>query len=298
MDVGAALAAVRSSGTILEGLRAGERLEDAARGADAGALDLLAAATIDPDPITAVAAVRALGAHGGSQAAAHLVALLDDDRPHVAEHAVEALGGVPPHPAGIPPLVRRCAQGGFAGMLAQRTLERWASSAPDAVHAGVAAAVPSEQDPEARARLVETVGLAPSPAALRLLTEVAGDDGEAGVVRAAALAALGDLLADPGCRAAPDAAAARAILESVAGSADSTSPTTPDGPERLGRVRRVARAGRHARPVRRHRPRPDPRGSRRPHRGAALPPRRRRRHPAPLRPGRHRRHRHPARAPR
>ena len=31
MDVGAALAAVRSSGTILDGLRAGEMLEGAAR---------------------------------------------------------------------------------------------------------------------------------------------------------------------------------------------------------------------------------------------------------------------------
>ncbi len=126
MDVGAALAAVRSSGSILEGLRAGERLEDAARGSGPGAVDLLVAATADPDPITAVAAVRALGAAGGAQAADHLVALLADDRAHVAEHAVEALGDVPPQPAGVEPLVWRCAQGGFPGVLAQRTLERWA----------------------------------------------------------------------------------------------------------------------------------------------------------------------------
>ncbi len=233
MNVGAALAAVRSSGTILEGLRAGERLEDAARGgadrSSSRVVDLLVAATADPDPITAVAAVRALGAIGGAPAAHHLVALLGDDRAHVAEHAVEALGDVDPHPAGIADLVRRCAQGGFTGMLAQRTLERWAVTAPDAVHAGLASALPSERDPGARARLVETVGLVPRPTALRLLTEVAGDDGEAAVVRAAALAAMGDLLADPGCRVAPDAAAARATLGSVAGSPEPAGPTGSTG---------------------------------------------------------------------
>ncbi len=226
MDVGAALAAVRSSGSILEGLRAGERLEDAARGADARDVDHLVSATADPDPITAVAAVRALGAAGGAQAADHLVALLRDDRGHVSEHVVEALGDVPPQAAGVAPLVWRCAQGTFAGMLAQRTLERWGAAAPDAVHAGVAAALRSERDPDARARLVETVGLVPSPAALELLTEVAGDDGEAVAVRAAALAALGDLLADPGCRAAPGAAAARATLGSVAAAPE---PPEPEG---------------------------------------------------------------------
>ena len=221
MDVGAALAAVRSSGTILEGLRAGEALEDAARKAversAPRAVDLLVAATVDPDPITAIAAVRALGAHGAAPAAAHLVTLLDDDRGHVAEHAVEALGEVAPQPAGIPDLVQRCAQGGFAGMLAQRTLERWAVTTPDAVIGGATAALAIEREPGARARLVETVGLVPSPAALQPLTDVALDDGEGVEVRAAAVAALGDLLADPGCRTAPDAAAARAALDSVAG---------------------------------------------------------------------------------
>ena len=101
-------------------------------------------------------------------------------------------------------------------MLAQRTLERWSHTAPDAVHAGLAAALSLERETGARTRLVETVGLAPSAASLRLLTGVAGDQGEAGQVRAAALAALGDLLSDPGCRAAPDAAAARAALDLVA----------------------------------------------------------------------------------
>ena len=175
MDVGAALAAVRSSGTILDGLRAGERLEGAAREAGRtaapGAVGMLTTATADADPVAAIAAVRALGAHGGARATDHLVALLADDRPHVAEHAVEALGEVAPRTAAVAPLVRRCAAGGFPGMLAQRTLERWAATAPDAVRDELAAASTSERDPAARARLVETVGLVPGPGALGLLRQ-------------------------------------------------------------------------------------------------------------------------------
>ena len=69
------------TGTVLEGLRAGERLEHLARGCGPADLDLLEANTSDPDPITAVAAVRALGVQGSVRAAEHLVTLLDDDRP-------------------------------------------------------------------------------------------------------------------------------------------------------------------------------------------------------------------------
>ncbi|KRE62872.1 glycosyltransferase [Nostocoides sp. Soil756] len=219
MHVGAALSAVRSSETILEGLRAGQHLEELARRGDAADVDLLVAATADPDPITAVAAVRALGAHGSAEAGAHLVILLEDDRADVAEHAVAALGGVAPQPDAVTPLVRRCAAGGFTGMLAQRTLETWAVHAAAAVLDGLAAALASEHDPSARARLVETAGLVPGPAGLPLLTRASLDDAEAPAVRAAALSALGDLLADPsghGPTDAPALRAARAALAAVA----------------------------------------------------------------------------------
>ena len=206
-DVGAALAAVRSAGTILEGLRAGERLEQVARGSGADAVPVLEAATADSDPITAVAAVRALGAQGSDRAAGHLVALLGDARPHVAEHAVEALGGVAPHPEAVVPLARRCAEGGFSGMLAQRTLESWGQADPEAVLGALVSALASEHDPAARARLVESAGPAsPGLAGPSVLTRIANDHAEAASVRAAALAALGDLLAEPGCRDHPDTA--------------------------------------------------------------------------------------------
>ena len=195
MDVDAALAAVRSSATLLEGMRAGERLEVAARGVSGGDVDDLVAGPGDADPMTAIAAVRALGAQGGAQAARHLVALLDDDRAYVAEHAVEALGGVVPHVPGLSRLARYVADGGFTGMLAQRTLEAWAVALPDAVHDALAAVLASESDTRARARLVESVGLVPGPAATRLLLRARGDDTEAAEVRAAAQAALDDELA-------------------------------------------------------------------------------------------------------
>ncbi len=200
MDVVAALATVRSSPTILEGMRAAELLDVAARTASGHDVDVLVAGTGDADPVTAIAAVRALGAQGGAQAARHLVALLDDDRAYVAEHTVEALGGVVPHVPGLSPLVRYVADGGFTGMLAQRTLEAWAVALPDAVHDALAAALTSQGDSGARARLVETVGLVPGPAATRLLLRVRGDDTEAAEVRAAAQAALDD---EPATEPAP-----------------------------------------------------------------------------------------------
>src|SRR4051794_6328386 len=70
--------------------------------------------------------------------------------------------------------------------------------------------VPSAPTVASGQRLVETVGLVRSPGALRLLTQVATDDGEAAVVRAAALAGPGGLPAHPRCRGLPHAGAARA----------------------------------------------------------------------------------------
>lgn len=243
MHVGAALSAVTSSGSILEGLRAGERLEDLARGCGPDDLALLVTSTSDDDPLTAVAAVRALGAEGGARAAEHLVHLLDDDRADVAEHAVEALRGVAPRPEAVTPLVRRVADGGFTGMLAQRTLETWSAAAPTAVLDGLVAALATTPGAPPRTRLVETVGLVPGPAGLGLLIRVAVDDAEATVVRAAALAALGDLLGEPWARdtaGATDAVAARTALDTLAAS---------DGP--LARVAARARADAHLAPAER-----------------------------------------------
>ena len=106
MDVRAALTDVRSCATILDGMRAGERLEDVARSAGPEVVDQLVDATKDPDPLTAIAAVHALGAHGSAAAGEHLATLLDDERAHVAEHAIDALSGVVPQVTALERLVR------------------------------------------------------------------------------------------------------------------------------------------------------------------------------------------------
>lgn len=155
MDIRAALTDVRSSATILDGMRAGERLEDVARSAGPEVVDQLFVATKDPDPITAIAAVHALGAHGSAAAGAHLVSLLDDARAHVAEHAIDALFGVAPQTAALERMVRHCAEGGFPGMLAARTLERWFATCADAVEHAITVGLTSERDEAARARLEE-----------------------------------------------------------------------------------------------------------------------------------------------
>ena len=64
-------------------------------------------------------------------------------------------------------------------MLAQRTLEQWSAGAPEHVAVGLEAALLGVAEPEARARVVETLGLVPArrrrPAAA---ASIAGDAGE------------------------------------------------------------------------------------------------------------------------
>jgi glycosyltransferase involved in cell wall biosynthesis len=84
------------------------------------------------------------------------------------------------------------ADGGFPGMLAQRTLERWGLNTPEHVALCLECALKQVADPDARARLVETVGRAPGPIPEQLLRCVALDPREGAAARAAAIEALGD----------------------------------------------------------------------------------------------------------
>ncbi|GAA2497445.1 glycosyltransferase [Terrabacter carboxydivorans] len=192
MDVGPALATVSTVPTILEGLRAGRLLADAAAAdSDETTVALLSCEARTGDPLTAIAAVQALGATGAWSAARALSDLLTDERRFVAEHGIDALRHVPLDDAALPVLVGACHDGGFTGMLAQRTLERWATAAPDQVRAALSGALPGAVDTTARARLVETLGLVPGAASTQVLLDLAGNDAEPLAVRTTALAALG-----------------------------------------------------------------------------------------------------------
>ncbi|HYJ76270.1 MAG TPA: glycosyltransferase, partial [Kineosporiaceae bacterium] len=150
------------------------------------------------DELTAVAAVHALGRTLDDTADAELSALLSHPRAYLREHAAWALGSRLPRLDAIGRLVAVVAAGGFSGMLAQRTLEQWARSAADHVGLAVEGALAAAEDPAVRARLVETLGLVRGPVAGRALHELAADDAEAPGVRLAAVAALGDRIADAG----------------------------------------------------------------------------------------------------
>jgi glycosyltransferase involved in cell wall biosynthesis len=232
-----ALATVREAPGILLGLRLADDLLTAVAGAGPSGVELLDAAAHDAgDQLTAIAAVRALGllrSAGGEEA---LVDLVASGPRYLREHAAAALGEGTMSPGAVAPLVAMVARGGFGGMVAQQTLERWGAQRPDAVGVALSAAAAVADRPDARARLVETLGLVPGPAVAATLARHALDTAEAPAVRAAAVAALGDrrgghpavLPALAGLAAGDDllAAVARTALHDVGGRAVVPRPGT------------------------------------------------------------------------
>ena len=190
----AALDALRAAPSILDGIRCADDLTLAAS-QDGGprAVRLLARATTDrSDQLGAIAAVHALAQVFDQSADVVLVELLTDDSLFLREHAAWALGSRLPRLDAVSGLLRLLADGGFPGMLAQRTLEQWGAAAPDHVVLALEGALLGVVDPGTRARLVETAGLIPGRLSERLLRRVAIDRREGSGARAAAIAGLGD----------------------------------------------------------------------------------------------------------
>ena len=179
---------------ILDGMRAADALTIAAsRDGGPRAVRLLAHAAVDAsDQLTAIAAVHALGQVFDDTADDALVALLGHDTDYLREHAAWAFGSRLPRLDAIAGLVRLVMTGGFSGMLAQRTLEQWGASAPDSVALALEGVLLGITDVPVRARLVETIGLVAGRIPERMLRRVAATESEATMVRAAAVAALGD----------------------------------------------------------------------------------------------------------
>ena len=195
-----ALGAVRSAPTLLEAMHRGPSLDaaaatDAATGpeGESAVVTVLGAAIADPtDQLTAAIATVALGSTATEGSARELARLLGAAPEPVREHVVWALGRGPLAPSALPLLTQIVASGGFRGMLAQRTLQRWSPQQPDAVRSALEAALGVCSTAVGRATLVETLGLVPGSGTHEILRSVATDSGEEPAARAAAVAALGD----------------------------------------------------------------------------------------------------------
>ena len=199
MGVQTALDAVSGAPAIVDAMRLADDLAfEAGRDPGVRTLRVLAWALRGDDEIAAIAATHALAGILDREAGRMLVDLLSDERAFLREHAAWALGGGLPRPDAMGTLLGMVVTGGFGGMLAQRTLEQWsAATAADALVVGTEAALLGVVDPEARARVVETLGLVRHPMATAPLLRIASDRDEPELVRVAAVSALGERPADP-----------------------------------------------------------------------------------------------------
>src|SRR6187431_3214984 len=114
---------------IVAGLRAAESLQLIAC-RSSGTFDTVdvLAELLDQrdDQLAAIAGVHALSGVPGSLATAVLDGALDDERWFVTEHAAWAFSARSPHRPAMDRLASMVTDGGFRGMVAQRTLAGWA----------------------------------------------------------------------------------------------------------------------------------------------------------------------------
>ena len=131
----------------------------------------------------------------GSLATAVLNEALDDDRWFVTEHAAWSFSARSPHRGAMDRLASMVAEGGFRGMVAQRTLAGWAHGDRNGVLPALSRAL-EHADGAGRVALIDTVGAVPGTDAIALLETVAfdGDDADA---QLCAIAALGWRPSDP-----------------------------------------------------------------------------------------------------
>lgn len=197
MGVQTALDAVLEAPGIVDAMRLADDLAfEAGRDPGVRTLRVLAKALGGADQVAAIAAVHALAEIHDEQAGRMLTALLSDHRGSIREHAAWALGSARPRFDAMGRLIGQVADGGFTGMLAQRTLELWSGATSQTLAVSLETALLGVDDPAARGRLVETLGLVRADIATRVLLTVARDEGEAEDARVAAVSALGQRTSD------------------------------------------------------------------------------------------------------
>ena len=164
-------------------------LADAGGSVDAARRALLGATRESADAPTAIAAVHALARLPGRAQDDQLAELLGTGG-WLAPHAAWSLADRGPTGSLVRPLIALLEEGRLGGMLAQRTLVRWADCQPGMVDRILADRLLVRVSPAARTRLVETLGLVGGD--VRRLVAVATDPDEPTETRTAAIAALGD----------------------------------------------------------------------------------------------------------
>ncbi|NEM91812.1 glycosyltransferase [Galbitalea soli] len=197
MGIQTSLDAVVQADRIVDSMRLADDLAfEAGRDGGVRTLRVLGAAVQSDDQVVAIAATHALAEVFDMQADLALSELLSSDRPYLREHAAWALGSRLPRFDTIGRLIGQVAAGGFGGMLAQRTLEQWSSASPEHIAIGLEGALLGLDDPGARFRLVESLGLVRGRIASRPLLRIATDPAEDETVRVSAVSALGQRRGD------------------------------------------------------------------------------------------------------
>ncbi|MES2093813.1 MAG: glycosyltransferase [Actinomycetota bacterium] len=197
MGIQTSLDAVMGAGRLVDSLRLADDLAfEASRDGGARTIRVLTSALDSDDQIAAIAATHALAQIFDQQADVALSRLLSSDRGFLREHAAWALSLRLPRFDTVGRLIGLVSEGGFGGMLAQRTLEQWASPVAEHVAIGLESALLGIDEPAVRYRLVETLGLVRKSVATPALLRIATDFSEEESVRVAAVSALGQRRGD------------------------------------------------------------------------------------------------------
>lgn len=197
MGIQTSLDAVVQSHRLIDAMRLADDLAfEASRDSGTRTIRVLTNALRTDDSLVAIAATHALGQVFDEQVDTALSNLLSDDRRFLREHSAWVLGARLPRFDTIGRLISHVVSGGFSGMLAQRTLEQWSTSAAPHVAIGLEGALLGIREPDARARVVETLGLVRHRMAALPLVRVARDVAEHETVRIAAISALGQRRGD------------------------------------------------------------------------------------------------------
>jgi glycosyltransferase involved in cell wall biosynthesis len=186
------LDAVLRADRVVDSMRLADDLAfEASRDGGARTVRVLTNALNSEDQLAAIAATHALAQIFDEQADIALSRLLSSSRGFMREHAAWALSLRLPRFDTVGRLIGLVSAGGFGGMLAQRTLEQWGSPVAEHVAIGLESALLGVDEPGARYRLVETLGLVRKSVATPALLRIATDIFEEESVRVAAVSALG-----------------------------------------------------------------------------------------------------------